>query len=175
MKKLLVPIDFSHGSDQVIENAKLVAKAFNAEVRIIYIIPPLPHEVRNKLEINSVSTMGDMVGSLISSNTYESIRDEMASSLKSIHKKILEIKKKLSAEGISVEAYVFEGRLEESILEENAEYMPDMIIMSAQGRGYRFKSLVGGISSTIIKNVSCPVLVIPSTKKNHKKLKPSLL
>ena len=172
MKKLLVPIDFSYGSEAVIENARIIAKAFNSEIRIIYIIPPLPHEIRNRLEINSVSTMGDMVGRLIGSNTYESIRDDMASSLKSIRKKILDIKKKLTAEGLSVEAYIFEGKMEESILEETIEYKPNVIIMSSQGHGYRFKSMVGGIYSTIIKNVTCPVLVIPSSKASHKKQKP---
>lgn len=173
MKKLLVPIDFSYGSDSVIENAKTIAKAFNAEIRILYVIPPLPHEIRNRLEINSASTMGDMVGRLISSNTFESIRDEMASSLKSIRKKILELKNKLTAEGLSVEAYIFEGKTEESILEEATEYKPDMIIMSSKGHGYHFKSMVGGIYSTIIKNVTCPVLVIPSNKIIQRKLKPS--
>ncbi len=171
MKKLLVPIDFSYGADLVIENTRMIAKAFDAEIRIIYIIPPLPHEIRNKLEINSVSTMGDMVGKLVSSNTYDSIRNEMAASLKSIHKKILEIKKKLMSEGLSVEAYIFEGRMEESILEEAAEYKPDMIIMSSQGHGYRFKSMVGGIYSSIIKNVTCSVLVVPPNKQTHKKQK----
>lgn len=171
MNKILVPIDFSYGADSVIENAKAIAKAFNAEIRILYVIPPLPHEIRNRLEINSVSTMGDMVGRLISSNTYESIRDEMASSIKSIRKKILEIKKKITADGLSVEAYILEGKMEESILEEAVEYKPDMIVMSSKGHGYRFKSMVGGIYSSIIKNVSCPVLVVPSSKAINKKQK----
>ncbi|MEI6054420.1 MAG: universal stress protein [Lentisphaerota bacterium] len=173
MKKLLVPIDFSYGSEPVIENAKAIAKAFNSEMRILYIIPPLPHEIRNRLEINSVSTMGDMVGRLISSESYESIRDEMASSIKTIRKKILELKNKLTAEGLSVEAYIFEGKVEESIFEEVAEYKPDMIIMSSKGHGYHFKSMFGGVYSTIIKNVTCPVLVIPSNKTTHRKLKTS--
>lgn len=173
MKKMLVPIDFSYGSETVIENAKTLAKAFNSEIRIIYIIPPLPHEVRNRLEINSVSTMGDMVGRLLGSSTYESIRDEMASSLKIIRKKILNIKKRLTEEGLSVEAYIFEGRMEESILEEAAEYKPDIIIMSSQGHGYRFKSIIGGIYSAIVKNVSCPVLIVPSPKLGTKKQKPA--
>jgi nucleotide-binding universal stress UspA family protein len=171
MKKLLVPVDFSCGADLVIEKAKQISKAFGSEVRIINIVPPLPLEIRNRLEVNSVSTMGDMVGRLIGSNTYDDIRDDMARSLKSIHKKILEAKKKFVAEGIIAEAYIFEGKMEESILEEASEYQPDMIIMSSQGHGYRFKSMVGGIYSTIIKNVSCPVMVVPSGKSPAKKNK----
>jgi len=171
MKKLLVPIDFSCEHDHVIDNAKMIAKAFGAEIRIINIVPPLPNEIRNRLEVNSVSTMGDMVGRLISSNTYDDIRNEMARSLKLIHKKILEIKKKLLAEHLCVEAYIFEGKMEESILEEAVEYQPDMIIMGAHGHGYRFKSMVGGIYSTIIKNVNCPVLVVPRQKTSIKKAK----
>jgi len=173
MKKILVPIDFSCEYDSIVENAKSIAKAFNSEIRIINIVPPLPYEIRNRLEVNSVSTMGDMVGKLIGSNTYEDIRNEMARSLKSIHKKILDIKRRLLAEHLSVEAYIFEGKMEESILEEAAEYQPDMIVMGSQGHGYRFKSMVGGIYSAIIKNVNCPVLVVPKQKMVHKKTKSS--
>ena len=172
MKKLLVPVDCSSGADQVVENAKIIAKAFNAEIRIINIVPPLPYEIRNRLEVNSVSTMGDMVGRLISSNTYDDIRNEMARSLKTIHKRILDIKKKLLAENLSVEAYIYEGKMEESILQEATEYKPDMIIMSSHGHGYRFKSMVGGIYSSIIKNVQCPVLVVPRNKSSAKKKTP---
>ncbi|HBM16022.1 MAG TPA: hypothetical protein DD381_06750 [Lentisphaeria bacterium] len=171
MKKILVPIDFSCEHDSIIENAKNIAKAFNSEIRIINIVPPLPYEIRNRLEVNSVSTMGDMVGKLIGSNTYEDLRNEMARNLKSIHKKILDIKRKLFAEHLNVEAYIFEGKREESILGEASEYKPDLIIMGSQGHGYRFKSKDGGIYSTIIKNVNCPVLVVPKHRISSKKAK----
>ena len=168
MNKLLVPIDVSCDYDFIIETAKKFAKAFKSEIRIINIVPPLPLEIRNRLEVNSVSTLGDMVGRLINSNTYDDIRDEMARNLKSVHKKILDIKKRLTAENLSVEAYIFEGKMEESILEEVAEYKPDMVIMSSEGHGHRFKSMAGGVYSTIVKNVNCPVLVVPKNKSNKK-------
>ena len=174
MRKLLVPIDSEEGMDRAVNKASILAEAFNSEVRIVYIIPPLPYEVRNKLEVNSVSTMGDMVGMLMSSNSYESIRDDMAGSLKKIHNKMLEIKKELMDRGLNVEAYIYEGKLEDSILEEAMAYQPDLIIMNSQVHSYRFKSMIGGVYSTIIRNVSCPVMVIPPVKSNTQRKRKSV-
>ena len=151
MKKILVPIDFSDITELVMENAKFFAKSFDAELKVIHVFSP--------------ELKGVMSGVLMAPMNYEVLRDELAVELKSEHKKMFEIKQKLSNDNIRVTAFILGGNVSEIILSQTEKYAPDMIIMGSHGHGYMAKALLGSITMSVLKHVKCPVTIIPGKTK----------
>lgn len=168
MKKILVPIDFSDVTDLVVENAKLFAKSFDAELKIIHVVAPLPQEVRNKVQAaGNMSGLGEMGPVFVGPLNYEVIRDEFAAELKNEHRKMLEIKRKLNSEKIKAKAFLLEGNVSEVVLSQVEEYAPDMIVMGSHGHGYVMKALLGSVTMFVLKHVKCPVIIVPSKAKKQ--------
>ena len=157
MKKILVPVDFSDVTELVIENAKFFAKLLDAELKIIHVIAPVPQDAR---------VMQETVGGIIMAPlNYEILRDELAAELKNEHRKMFEIKQKLSNENVKVKAFLLEGKVSEVVLSQVNEYDPDMIIMGSHGHGQVAKALLGSITISVLKHVKCPVIIVPSKAK----------
>lgn len=154
MKKILVPIDFSDVTDSVVENAKLIARSFDAELKIIHGVAPAQEL--------GIQAAGDVGGIFIEPLGYKGIRDEVANKLKHEHKMMLEIKQKLSDEKIKVKTSVLEGNVSEIILSQINEYGPDLIIMGSHGHSCLIKALLGSITMFVLKHAKCPVTIIPS-------------
>ena len=157
MKKILVPVDFSDVTELVIENAKFFAKLLDAELKIIHVIAPVPQDAR---------VMQETVGGIIMAPlNYEILRDELAAELKNEHRKMFEIKQKLSNENVKVKAFLLEGKVSEVVLSQVNEYDPDMIIMGSHGHGQVAKALLGSITISVLKHEKCPVIIVPSKAK----------
>jgi len=151
MKKILVPIDFSDVTEFVVENAKLFAKSFDAELKILHVFAPM--------------LQGIVGGIIMAPLNYEVLREELAVKLKNKHKKMLEIKQKLSNEKVNVKASFLEGKVSKVVLSQVKEYAPDMIIMGSHGHGYMTKVLLGSITMSVLKHAKCPVIIVPSKAK----------
>ena len=93
---------------------------------------------------------------------YEVIRDELAIELKNEHKKMFEIKQKLSSEKVKAKAFLLEGKVSEVILSQVEECSPDMIVMGSHDHGYMLKALLGSVTMFVLKHVKCPVMIVPS-------------
>ena len=152
MKKILVPVDFSDVTELVIENAKLFAKLIDAEMKIIHVFAP--------------ALQGAVGGIFMVPLNYEDLRSELAVELKNEHKKMLEIKQKLSSEKINVTAFLLGGKVSEVVLSQVEEYAPDMIIMGSHGHGRVAKALLGSITTSILKHIKCPIIIVPSKAKS---------
>ncbi|MEI6055885.1 MAG: universal stress protein [Lentisphaerota bacterium] len=159
MKKILVPIDFSDVTDLVVENAKSFAKALNAEVKIIHVVPVLQ-------EVNLQAARG-VGGVFVEPLNYGTIRDGIAGELKNEHKTLHDIKDQLTRENLKVKTSFIEGKATEVILSQIKEYAPDMIIIGSHGHGYLKKVLLGSIAMFVLKHAQCPVIIVP--RHEHKK------
>lgn len=157
MKKILVPIDFSDVTKLVIENAKLFAKALNAELKVIHVLTPTVPRVQEAVG-----------GVIVAPMNYEVLRDDLAAELRNEHKKMLEIKKNLSTEKIRVTSFLLEGNISQVIFSQIEEYDPDIIVMGSHGHGYMMKALLGSIAMSVLKHVKCPVIIVPSKTKKKK-------
>ena len=168
MKKILVPIDFSDVTDLVVENAKLFAKSFDAELKIMHVVATLPQEVRDRANVaRGVSGLGEMSTIFIGPLNYEVIRDELAEELKNEHRKMFEIKRKLSDEKIKAKTFLLEGNVTEVVLSQVEEYAPDMIVVGSHGHGYMMKALLGSVTIFLLKHVKCPIMIVPSNPKEQ--------
>lgn len=159
MKKILIPVDFSDVTDLVVENARLIAKSLDAELKIIHVV-------------SSFQKMGEQVagsadGIFIPPINFESVRDGVATELKNEHKKMFEIKQKLTNEKLKVKTSLLEGTVSAIVLSQLEEYRPDMVIMGSHGHGYMMKALLGSITMFVLKHAKCPVMIVPSKAKKQ--------
>jgi len=65
--------------------------------------------------------------------------------------------------GVTVDFLVWEGDPGESILEAAQAERADMIVVGSHGRGAVGRFLIGSVSDHVVRNASCPVLVVRSS------------
>ena len=145
MKNILVPIDFSDVSDEVIKEGAKFAKAFNAKLWIVHVAAPDPEFV------------GYEVGP-------QHERDWRAGVLRKEHKVIQDAKKKLENDGIDAEGLLIQGLVTETILNEARKLKADLIVVGSHGHGALLKLLMGSVCEGLVRKASCPILIIPANR-----------
>ncbi len=66
-------------------------------------------------------------------------------------------------EGVNVEQSVGPGQTSLAVLDEAARINADLIVMAASGRSRVARFFVGSTADRVIREASCPVLVIPAS------------
>ena len=64
--------------------------------------------------------------------------------------------------GVDVDFLVWEGEPGESIIEAAEAESADLIVVGSHGRGAVGRFLIGSVSDYVVRNASCPVLVVRS-------------
>ena len=142
MKTILVPIDFSDCAPRVVEAAAAMARAFSAKLLLLHIAAAEPEFIGYK-------------------PGPQSVRDSVARELADEHRRIHDISQELEASGISVTPLVIQGYPVEKIIEEATRQNADLIVMGSHGHGLLRSLLVGSVTEGVMRNASCPVLVVP--------------
>jgi nucleotide-binding universal stress UspA family protein len=65
--------------------------------------------------------------------------------------------------GVTVDFLVWEGDPGEAIIDAAQAEGADMIIVGSHGRGAVGRFLIGSVSDHVVRNASCPVLVVRSS------------
>lgn len=140
---LLVPIDFSDVTPNVLDTARTLALALKSRVVLLHIAEPEP----------------DFVG-------FEpgpvSVRTSVAKEFHTQHKQLDEAKHGLTAAGLDVTALHIQGSTVEKILHESVQQGADIIILGSHGHGALYKLLTGSVAAGVLKASKCPVLVVPA-------------
>ena len=146
MKTILVPVDFSDITTEVVETARKFAAAFEGRVVILNVAEPEP----------------DFVG-------FEagppSVRVATARDYKLERQRLDEIKTRLLSGGSDVTALHIQGPIVEKILHEAGEQQADLIIIGSHGHGALYDLLVGSVTHGVIKGATCAVVVVPAPAK----------
>ena len=146
MKKILVAIDFTEDIELVLDYTKIIAKAFEAKVRLIH---------SESVEAFITSFEPDQIP------TFELIEAQK----KVISKKLDELKKKIESAGIETSAVLMEGPTVDSILEEAKKFKAELIILGSHKHGKFYHIIAGSIHDSIVSHSNIPVLIVPPEKK----------
>ena len=145
MKKILVPIDFSGMTADIIKVAAEDAKCSGAELVLFYVEEPEP----------------DWIGFEPGPQVLRDLRAEDFHK----HKQDLEaLEAALKSEGIKARAIMVQGGIVEKILEEADKMDADLIVMGTHGHSALHDALLGGISKNILKATGRPILFVPKKK-----------
>jgi len=146
MKTILVPVDFSDVTTEVVETARKFAAAFQGRVVVLNVAEPEP----------------DFVGFEAGPPT---VRVATARDFKLERQRLDDVKARLVNSGCEVVALHIQGPIVEKIIHEAGEQQADLIVMGSHGHGAFYDLLVGSVTNGVIKDARCPVVVVPAVNK----------
>ena len=142
MKNILVPIDFSEDTYQLLNKSVEIAEKFNSKVWIIHISSPEP----------------DFVGYDVGP---QYIRDFRAKDLRKEHVLIQTYADELKDKGVNCEGLLIDGATVEMILQETVKLNIDLVIIGQHKHNLLYKIFVDNVSIAVINKSTMPVLIIP--------------
>ena len=142
---ILVPIDFSEVTDNILAEALRLAKAFDAKIWLIHVATAGPDLTPFEIEVGVPYP-----------------RDDAAKHLHHEHQKLHQYQEMLRGEGLEVTAMLVPGSPAEKILQEARRLKPDVIVLGSHGHGAMHHLLVGDICEDVLKQSTWPLLVVPS-------------
>jgi nucleotide-binding universal stress UspA family protein len=143
MKNIVAALDFSEVTEQVVEQAAGLARAFGCAVYLLHVEPPDPEFV------------GYEPGP-------QHVRDNVAHGIASDRHQAHVLRDRLKEGGLDAHGLVIQGPVAEKILEEADRLEADLIVLGSHGHGAMYHLLLGSVSEMVIKDARCPVLVVPS-------------
>ena len=146
MKTILVAIDFSECTKDVVENATEYAHAFRAELVLVHVAAPDP----------------DFVGYGAGP---QSVRDQLAHQFHQEHRDLEAIEGTLKNQEIPCRSLLIQGVTVEKIVEETKRLDAGLIIMGSHGHGALHNLLVGSATEGVLRKARCPILIVPSRKE----------
>jgi nucleotide-binding universal stress UspA family protein len=149
MKTLLVPVDFSPVTKKVVAAAIEFARSFRAKIVLVHVVIP-PPPVTNDFAL-PIGTMQEVL--TIGENAAQ--------------RRLMTFVKKIRASRLKVEAHVLQGPPGYCVVEEAKRVKADYIIMGSHGHGKLYDLLVGSTASSIIKQATCGVIILPPIARKN--------
>jgi nucleotide-binding universal stress UspA family protein len=146
MKTLLVPVDFSDVTPDLLATAAKMVKALAARVVLVHVVAPEPEFIGYEPGPQSVRN---------------SVARDMVQERRALH----DAEAELVAKGVEVTALTLQGYPVEKIVAEAERQSADMLIMGSHGHGALYQLLVGSVTEGVMRRVNCPVLVVPHRKR----------
>jgi len=151
MQKILIPIDGSETSLQVVENAIGIAKQFQAKVTLLAVaVQHTSHTL-----FGGVTPRADAV-----QETKEALKKLLEADKKSYAKLLEYVAEKFEANLIPVDTVVRVGVAYEEILALSEEGNYDLIIIGNRGLSGTQKFFLGSVSERVVQRAKCSVLVV---------------
>ncbi len=140
--RVLIAYEGSPGAAEAVTLVQAIPWPTESRIRIVTAVEP------TLVAISGPGTGGapltDELNATITANANEMIRD------------VVEL---LEHSGSSVDGQVVRGRAASVIIDAARDFQPDLVIMGSRGHGAIASLLLGSVSSEVVDNAHCPVLV----------------
>jgi nucleotide-binding universal stress UspA family protein len=165
MKRILVPIDFSDVTPPVIDLARHLAKALDAEVHLVYVKEFTAATAPGTLGYGLVGMpeLAPMAGMPVPGfePMAEAVQEDKAQK-----SKLAKWQEEIAQAGIKVSLHEPTGAVAEEILNQADELNADLIVMGTHGHGAMYNLLVGSTTKGVLKHSTRPVLLVPAPKSS---------
>ena len=163
MKRILVPIDFSDTTPRVIDLARQLAKALDAEIHLVHV-----------KELSATATPGSLGYGLagmpelapmsgVPVPGFEPMPQPIPES-EDEKPKLARWQKEIAQDGVKVSLHEPTGAVAEKILDQADAIEADLIVMGTHGHGAMYHLLVGSATKGVLKHATRPVVLVPSAK-----------
>lgn len=152
--KLLVALDLSPASQKILDEVTPLASALSAKLWLLHVAEPSSGMVAYKGSLRN-NPSDDRLDP-------EYARDQIAKKFHDEHKSLQKEAEKLRAVGVETTALVVQGSTIEVLLHEAKKLDIEMIVVGSHGHGAVYDLLIGSVSESILRQATCPVLVIPT-------------
>lgn len=146
MRNILVPIDLSEVSVAVVERANCFGQYLASNLWLLHVIPASNHSTPFNIDRNLW-------------------RREIAKGLRDRRRQLHELVEQLRRERNHVFARFITGTVDTAILAEAERIHADLIIMGSHRHGNVYHVLFGGPGQKVMRNASCPVMLVPPEKR----------
>ena len=143
MKNIIVAVDFSDITLNLVDKAIEMADYYKAHVYIIHVASPNP----------------EFVGYNVGPNY---VRQSLVDELKGEKKQLEILADRVKDKGIKAIPLLIQGSTAKHILMQVERLNSELLIIGTHGYGLALSTLLGSTSSQVIKQVKCPVLLIPN-------------
>ena len=140
---ILVAIDLSSASQKILDKTKTLALALPAKVCLLHVIEGDPDFPDDEPDSQDSSDQGPQ---------------EFPQEHKDLQKEVDELR----ASGIDTEGILTQGSIVDVILQKSKQLEIDIIIVGTHGHGGVHHMIYGSVSEGVLRNSSCPILVIPT-------------
>ncbi len=141
--KILVALDLSSASQKILDKAKTLAIALPAKVCLLHVIEGEPDFLDDEPDLQNSSDQG---------------QQEFPQAHKNLQKEV----DGLRQSGIETKGLLSQGSVVEVILQKSKQLEIDIIIVGTHGHGGVHHMIFGSVSEGVLRDTSCPVLVIPT-------------
>jgi nucleotide-binding universal stress UspA family protein len=160
-KKILVPLDGSGISEEILPVVSQLGKRLNASVLLHSVVDPATY----KPVVNSLETMANTLNDSRDGRQGDSLPSSPEAVLFTIVKEKVDhyltlAMLKLAQSGVDAQALVTKGEPADEIVREAEVNQCDLIAMSTHGRNLITSSILGSVTSKVIHNSRTPVLAI---------------
>ena len=145
-RRILVPTDFTNDSDRALREAIEIAAASHGRVYMLHVDPSVPFAV------------GETVVDPEVVNAVEE-NDELITRRKMLE----EVRKVASQTEVEIEFDERHGVTFEEILAYMRDKLIDLVVIEPHAKKGLLKNLLGGVTDRLLKEATCPMLVLPAT------------
>lgn len=138
IRTILVPTDFSEGSQAAIEYARMMAKAFGARIIVMHVIESVTYLMTESLQWVDV---------------YSRVQT-------AVEPVLAELVDELEQRGVAASSRLVQGAADEDIVAEARKAGVDLIIMGTHGRRGMRHLLTGSVAERVVRTAPCPVLTV---------------
>jgi len=147
-EKTLYSTDFSPLAEVALDYVKKLKEAGEKEVVVIHVVDDLSIELPEGADL------------LNEKELYKILPEVDQEYVTSLIERLEAIKKILEDEGLIVKLYLKYGNIPKQIVEVAKQEKVKLIVMGAHGKGLLTEILLGSVSTDVIRNAECPVLIV---------------
>ncbi len=151
---ILVAIDLSSASQKILDKAKTLALALSAKVCLLHVVEydsDFPDDAPDSQDTSDQNP--------------QDTNDPSPQEFPHEHKHLLQDVDELREAGIDTKGLLAQGSVVEVILQKSKQLETDIIIVGTHGHGGVHHMIFGSVSEGVLRNSSCPVLVIPTHER----------
>ncbi|MCF8383261.1 MAG: universal stress protein [Chlorobium sp.] len=151
---LLVAIDFSETTEELITHTGTLASALRAKVFLLHVVAPA----------TPVLDMENNLETLLPAQEKPESKEEALPENRA-HEQLHEIAEILESQGLEVSAHLAHNDEVKAIIEAAERFGVGMIILGSHGHGALYHLLIGSVSEGVVRRAQCPVVIVPARRK----------
>lgn len=140
MLKIAVALDFAPATEEILEQAKKLARGVECHFWLMHVEAPNP----------------DFVGYEVGPQT---VRDSVASEMHQDHARLQALARQCREQGLNTTALLLQGPTVQALAEKTADLGVDFLVVGSHGHGLK-QLLLGSVSDGLLRKAPCPVVVV---------------
>ncbi|RLB52028.1 MAG: hypothetical protein DRJ42_15800 [Deltaproteobacteria bacterium] len=140
--EILVPVDFSACSEDVVRQATDLAQRYQARLRILYVLEPLL-----QAELEADPNAGMTASAEVQLRNYAQER-------------FPELVRVAEERGVVCNCSLERGRVPDTIVATSDRHHVGMIVMGTHGRRGPARAIMGSVAAAVVRRANCPVMTL---------------